>query len=278
MLTGRRIFDGDDPRSVAQAHLTTPIPQLRDLRPGVYAPSLDKLLRRITAREPQQRPQSAAELGQAIDQFRANSNRETQRFVVAERTPTIRERAARVVPALAEAEPVRTRAPRPAVHRSAQRRRGFSIAPLIGLLVLCLVVAGCSLFGFNAILDRWQQGGSVAVELPELPSLELPDLGNLLPDIGLPDLSGYLPEWLTGVVAGEGPLMVVTIGDSEGLNVRAAPGLQGEVIGFLPNGTVVRQVGGPQSADQIEWYPIRAQIGDREVEGWVSAGFVRVVQ
>ncbi|HWQ11235.1 MAG TPA: SH3 domain-containing protein, partial [Roseiflexaceae bacterium] len=84
-----------------------------------------------------------------------------------------------------------------------------------------------------------------------------------------------LPDWLTGVVGGQGQVLVVTIGDIEGLNLRDAPGLGSQVIGLLPNGARVRQIGGPRTVDDVPWLQVRAEIDGQVVEGWVSAHFVR---
>ncbi len=286
MLIGRRIFAGTDALAVAQSHLTDSVPRVTEVLPGLYAPTLDQLLRRITARDPEERPQSAVELGQAIESFRAASNRETQRFVVEERLPSIRERAVRAVPRRTTepaAEVKRTAAPARAGYRTA-RRSGPQLATPIAILVVCAAVAGCSYLAATTVAERMQPGGGISLEipaLPQLPSVEdvIPDLADLLPDLSrvLPDLSGFLPEWLTGVVEGEGTLMVVTISDTEGLNLRVEPGLQAAVIGYLPNGTIVRRIGGSRSADQIEWVQVRSQIGDQTIEGWVSSAYVRVV-
>ena len=62
MLTGRRVVRGDDPRTVAQAHLSTQIPALSHIRPLLYSPALDELIQRATARDPAQRLADAAAL------------------------------------------------------------------------------------------------------------------------------------------------------------------------------------------------------------------------
>src|SRR5205085_1608387 len=70
MLTGRRAISADDPRAIAQAHLTARIPTLSELRPSLHIPSLEQLLQQSTARRPEQRPPDAAALGQALDDLR----------------------------------------------------------------------------------------------------------------------------------------------------------------------------------------------------------------
>ena len=84
-----------------------------------------------------------------------------------------------------------------------------------------------------------------------------------------------LPDWLTGVGGGSGEVLIVTIGDVEGLNLRAEPGLNTRIIGLLPNGTRVRKLEGPRIVDNVPWVRVRGEINGQPVEGWVSQLFVR---
>jgi hypothetical protein len=40
----------------------------------------------------------------------------------------------------------------------------------------------------------------------------------------------------------------------------------------------VRRISGPVVVDDVPWLQVRARIGDRDVEGWVSAHFVRALE
>jgi hypothetical protein len=91
--------------------------------------------------------------------------------------------------------------------------------------------------------------------------------------LALPSIS--LPGWLTGVVSGGGEVLIVSISGPEGLNLRENPGLNARVIGLLPDGTRVRKLGGPEIRDNVGWLRVRAPLNGREVEGWVSATYVR---
>jgi hypothetical protein len=108
-------------------------------------------------------------------------------------------------------------------------------------------------------------GALTSIELPR-PQIELPSL---------PDLGIGLPEWLTGIVSGGGRTLIVTGVPDEGLNLRAEPGRQTEVIGVLPNGSRVRQLEGPRTVDNVSWVRVRAKLPDGEREGWVSQRFVK---
>ena len=122
------------------------------------------------------------------------------------------------------------------------------------------VFAGFGYYGISLALDKLTN-----IELPR-PALDLP---------ALPDLGIDWPSWLTGVVDGRGQVLVVTGVPDEGLNLREAPGLNGQVIVLLPNTTRVRVIDGPQVVDAVPWMHVRATIDCREVEGWASVNFLK---
>ncbi len=70
-------FEGDDPFEVAIKHINEPIPLL----PTSLA-SLQKLFARLLAKNPEQRPGSAADLVQVIDQALAGRGSAVQNKVV----------------------------------------------------------------------------------------------------------------------------------------------------------------------------------------------------
>jgi hypothetical protein len=275
MLTGRRAIDGDDPRAVAQAHLSARIPTLSEVRPLLHIPAIERLLQQATARRPEERPPDAAALGLALDDLRRAIARDTDRLEAPPvRPPTLRERINRTTGALVAPRAARpapaARAPSGGQPRRApapdyapaqlygDRRR--SIGGIAVMLTLLLVVACGAYYGASLAL-----GALANIQLPR-PQLDLPSL---------PDLGIGLPEWLTGVVSGGGQTLVVTGVPDEGLNLRAAPGLNTEVIGLLPNGARVRRIAGPQNVDGVPWLRVRARLPDGEREGWVSAHFVK---
>ena len=275
MLTGKRPIQGNDPRSVAQQHLTAHIPALAEIRPLIYVPSLEKLLQRATARRPEQRPPDAAALGQALDDLRRDITGDTRRLAVpAVRPPRLRERinrtaeslvAPRVAPPRGHPAPARPLAPpdyepaRAPAHASPSRRR--PITGMVILLAMFFVFACGAYYGISMAVDK-------------LTSFKLP-----LPAVELPDLGIEWPGWLTGIVSGGGQVLIVTGVPDEGLNLRAAPGLKTEIIALLPNGSSVRKIAGPTTVDNVPWLQVRARVqaqdGDRELEGWVSAHFVK---
>jgi len=273
MLTGKRVIEGDDPRAIAQQHLVAHIPALSEIRPLLYAPSLEVILQRATARRPEDRLPDAAALGQALDDLRRDLSIDTQRLPappvprlgVRERInrTTGRLRTARVAPVPAT-PPADDNAYAPAPVRVSSARR--SIVGMIIMLTMLVVFACGAYYAISITVDRI---ANIELPRPELPAL--PDLGVNLPDFGI-----ELPDWLTGIVSGGGQVWVVNIDGPEGLNLRREPGTTAEIVTFLPSGTHVRQIGGPQTVDDVEWLKIRAQTSDGNViEGWVSKRFLR---
>jgi hypothetical protein len=43
----------------------------------------------------------------------------------------------------------------------------------------------------------------------------------------------------------------------------------------VPNGTPVVRLEGPQVEDNIPWLRVRAEVGGRRVEGWMSMNYLR---
>jgi hypothetical protein len=269
MLSGRRVVRGDDPQAVAQAHLSAQIPALSEIRPLLYSPALDDLIQRATARDPAQRLANAAALGQALDVLRRDLSSDTRRLTrpPAQR-PGLRERINRSTGRMAApreqerpdpgARPPTAAEPDRRAYAGQSRRR--SITGMVILLTMLIIFAWLGYYGISLALDKLAN-----IELPR-PALDLP---------ALPDLGIEWPSWLTGIVGGSGQVLVVTGVPDEGLNVRAAPGLDKQVIALLPNTTRVRVLDGPKVVDAVPWMHIRATLDGRDVEGWASANFLK---
>lgn len=283
LLTGRRVISGDDARALAQQHLSARIPPLSELRPPLYSPALDALIQRATARRPEDRLPDAAALGQALDDLRRGLSVDTRRL---ERPPvpaggvrerinrgTGRLRAQMGLPSLAP-PPLPAPAAPPAAGQPVRSYPNAARRSLTGMAVVftMLAVFACgAYYGITVLVDRVAN-----IELPR-PSLDLPALGLELPNLDavLPALGIELPGWLTGVVSGGGQVWVVNIEGPEGLNLRQAPGVSAPIITFLPSGTHVRQIDGPQAADNTDWIKVRAELDGQIVEGWVSRLYVK---
>ncbi|HCG28851.1 MAG TPA: hypothetical protein DEU95_03710 [Chloroflexi bacterium] len=76
--------------------------------------------------------------------------------------------------------------------------------------------------------------------------------------------------WLSG-----GDSAVVSGTDGEGLNLRAAPGLDGEIILSIPDAAELDVVDGPMTLDDgTSWYDVLVEVDGDWLAGWVSADYV----
>ncbi|MBO9324017.1 MAG: SH3 domain-containing protein [Roseiflexus sp.] len=266
MLTGRRVVEGADLDGILQAQRNLALPTLSAMRSHIYLPSLARLLVRATAPDPSQRFPDALALSQALDEVWRSTSRDTDRLALP-RHPDLTGRQASAaapplnvrpapfasVPSPSPTAPVTTIDTHQLMLQSARQR---SLAALIAMVALFVLV------GSGAYV-------LTSLALEGLTSIRLPRLQVLLPE-GI-----TLPDWLTGVADGSGEVLIVTIGDVEGLNLRAEPGLNTRIIGLLPNGTRVRKLEGPRIVDNVPWVRVRGEINGQPVEGWVSQLFVR---
>lgn len=287
MLTGRRVITGTDPRAIVQAHTTNPIPKLSEVKPSVYLPALEKLLQRTTARDPNKRPQSAAALGQELDTLRRTVATDTRRLAQPPvRQPKVRQRISRAATDIRQRSQrqsgetaVMSPGPKPVAlppvsappvgptpddpfANQPDPRVGTKRRPVVGLgvMVAMFVLVGCLAYYAATQSVAWFQSAQ-----SNAPSFAF---------------GWNLPEWLTGIVSGGGEVLIVT---SDGLNVREQPGLNAPIVGVFSSGALIRRLGGPEVADNIEWVRVRGkafvndngQTAEREVEGWVSSKYVR---
>ncbi|MCG8349376.1 MAG: serine/threonine protein kinase [Chloroflexales bacterium] len=258
LITGKRLISGDDARSVAQAHLTTSLPPLLQVRPLFYMPALERLLVRSTARVPSQRFPDAAAFGDALDTLWRDLGATTQRLAVApvrlpRRLPKPRQpmSVAALHPQPVLVDPPDADALQP-VDRTVLRRQNLArgIAGWFIMLILVLAVALGSYAGASFIVDQM-----FSITLPQ-PSF--------------PDFASFLPEWVPG--GGE----VLVVNSNVGLYIRNEPSLsETSIITVVPNGTPVTKVGGPVTADNVEWLQVRAEVDGERVVGWVSRRFLQ---
>ncbi len=88
MLTGHRPFAGQTPMDVIEQHLHTEVPDVRTLRPELPA-EVAHLIRWMTAKDPEQRPASYAELRRAVEALLAGQPTDVPTAVVRSR-PVLR--------------------------------------------------------------------------------------------------------------------------------------------------------------------------------------------
>ena len=65
MLTGQPPFDAPSATAIAVKHIQQPPPSLREFRPDA-SPELEEFLRQVLAKDPEKRPESAAEFGKKL--------------------------------------------------------------------------------------------------------------------------------------------------------------------------------------------------------------------
>ena len=281
LITGERPVSGADARATALAHLSARIPPLRQARPGLYLPTAEALLARATARPPEQRFPDAQALGAALDSLWRDLGAATQPLAPlagrgARALPPAPDpapafapgRAPDPLPDAAPQPPARGRARRaapvaapggPAVNRAALRKQGL-VRGLVGWVVLVglvLVVAFASYLAVNAVA-----GGVAGLPRPSAPGLP-----------SLPDDGGGPLGWLGGLFAGD-EIYIVNI--AEGLNLRSEPDATDttNVIAVVPNGAPVVKLEGPRVEGNIPWLRVRAEVGGRRVEGWMSLNYL----
>ena len=86
------------------------------------------------------------------------------------------------------------------------------------------------------------------------------------------DTPGWVAgEFLTpgGDGAPQGSTLVVEL---DGLNLRAAPGLDGPIVAALPAGMRLALLSGPVEVDDLSWYEVASM--DQTLSGWVAGDFL----
>jgi serine/threonine-protein kinase len=139
LLAGRPPFEGPTALAVLIQHVQAPPPRLAELRPDL-PPALDAVLRRVLAKQPEQRYASAGELARALERAWPTEHSDPAMAITAHNMPTL---AALPVPAIEPATVSLATAP---TKRSRVREVWYGLATLPLLLVVLLAGA-------------WQPGG-----------------------------------------------------------------------------------------------------------------------
>jgi hypothetical protein len=74
-------------------------------------------------------------------------------------------------------------------------------------------------------------------------------------------------------VIGIGAFVKVVNAGPQGLSFRKDPGLQGQRLKGLPDGTVLRVVDGPKDVDQLRWWKLQSPTDPNDV-GWAAADYL----
>jgi hypothetical protein len=76
-------------------------------------------------------------------------------------------------------------------------------------------------------------------------------------------------------VMGIGAFVKVVDAGPQGLSFRKDPGLQGQRLKYLPEGTVLRIVDGPMTVDGLTWWKLQSRTDANDV-GWSAADYLAV--
>jgi hypothetical protein len=76
-------------------------------------------------------------------------------------------------------------------------------------------------------------------------------------------------------VVGIGAFVKVVEAGVQGLSFRKDPGLQGQRLKYLPEGTVMKVVDGPRDVDQLKWWKLQSRTDPNDV-GWAASDYLQL--
>jgi len=76
-------------------------------------------------------------------------------------------------------------------------------------------------------------------------------------------------------VVGIGAFVQVVDAGPQGLSFRKDPGLQGQRLKYLPEGTVLRVIDGPTTVDGLRWWKMHLRTDANDI-GWAAADYLAV--
>ncbi len=76
-------------------------------------------------------------------------------------------------------------------------------------------------------------------------------------------------------VVGIGAFVQVIDAGPQGLSFRKDPGLQGQRLKYLPEGTVMRVIDGPTTVDGLKWWKMQLKTDANDI-GWAAADYLAV--
>jgi hypothetical protein len=70
-----------------------------------------------------------------------------------------------------------------------------------------------------------------------------------------------------------GAFVQVANAGPQGLSFRKDPGLQGQRMKYLPEGTTMKIVDGPKDVDGLKWWKLQSRTDQNDV-GWAAADYL----
>jgi serine/threonine protein kinase/beta-lactam-binding protein with PASTA domain len=150
MLTGRLPFGGDNPVGVAMQHVSAPPPPLRRFNIAV-SPQLEALVLRAMAKDPRERPQSAAEFAGLLHSYRSLAAQET--MVGTARPPRPGPRPPVTRPTNGTTSPRSTLPPPRTTPAKAPRQQGIGCGGFVLVGLILVGVLGLGLLLTSGVLD-----------------------------------------------------------------------------------------------------------------------------
>jgi len=168
-----------------------------------------------------------------------------------------------------------------------EQRSGFKVTPtprpgeselawyewLLLFAVLAAAVLFCA-FGGRAMLKARPGSSAIVIATPTAPPP--PATRTPLPatPTNTPTPRPTATPTPPGVMAIGAFVKVVNAGP-QGLSYRKDPGLQGQRMKYLPEGTTMKIVDGPKDVDGLKWWKLQSQTDQNDV-GWAAADYLEL--
>jgi hypothetical protein len=137
---------------------------------------------------------------------------------------------------------------------------------IVGVAVAAVVACG---LGGRAALRAQPGGAEVIVAIP---TATRPPTRTPLPTF-TPTPAPTPTSTPPGAIAIGGFVIVFDAGP-QGLSFRSDPGLQTERLRYLPEGTIMRVVDGPQTADGLVWWKLQNPSDANDI-GWAAGDYLK---
>jgi len=166
-----------------------------------------------------------------------------------------------------------------------EQRTGFKVTPTprpgesdmawYEWLMLFGVVIAAALFcvlGGRQLLKAQPGKAAIVIATPTVPKPVVTRTPLPTPTITRTPVPTASP---TPGVIGIGAFVKVTDAGPNGLSFRKDPGLQGQRLKGLLDGTVMKVIDGPKDVDQLKWWKLQSRTDANDV-GWAAADYLQL--